>query len=759
MHTHTISRFSPAPSTWVRRWLLLLLVASGFSSFAQSIGGPDYVYANITRNPNGATTNYTTDYTAGVPAMPFNGANLGIYTLGGTSGDDQLPFQGGRITTIEPTSTNANVRFKSAQLYYRVYVQGNAGTAGYSSLALPEDITSIVANSNGTTTRVFDLNSTTTNIDLIGAVSGAGTFTVEVYLEATYQNANGGLTVIRDDRGGLNYQAGFIVRGARAFSTTWQGNKSDNWFDASNWSAGLPSATVDAFIQYPSAGTPNPYPAIYANGPYRSSNTTYNQLYSGATYGSAIVRNLSFGGTAATARATAELASGNLLIYGTLTNSFDNITQDGNTTITFAGTANTDIIGGGTFWRIHIAGGGTKTLTGNMLIAEELHFGSPLVGGTGILAVNGSNSSNVVTLQPTTVPNQVARITGETNTSYVSGLVKTQITATPGMTQDFGNIGLSLAFAGNDPGTVTINRTIGQYFNGPNANNPNSVSIKRSFEVNTQNANTDAYPLTATLVFKYLENERKNVGANRTNVNEQSLYLAYSRNSTSFTSIGNVVGQDTVNNTLTAANVNAFAIFTLADTQNPLPVSLVAFTAKRVGENALITWATAMERDNRGFEVEVSTDGINFRTLGFVASNSPDSNKRLEYTFSDAEANKSGIRYYRLHQLDISGKDDYSPVRAVSFAAAGEGIAALSAYPNPFSSDEIKLALQSSEAGQASLRVTDLTGRPVSNQTFAAVKGVTEVSIDKAAQLAAGSYLAQITAPSGEVKTIRIQKR
>ncbi|RZK34361.1 MAG: T9SS type A sorting domain-containing protein, partial [Hymenobacter sp.] len=77
----------------------------------------------------------------------------------------------------------------------------------------------------------------------------------------------------------------------------------------------------------------------------------------------------------------------------------------------------------------------------------------------------------------------------------------------------------------------------------------------------------------------------------------------------------------------------------------------------------------------------------------------------------------------------------------------------------PFNSDEIKLALQSSEAGQAKLLVTDLLGRPVSAQTFAAVKGVTEVSIDQAAQLAAGSYLAQITAPSGEVKTVRIQKR
>ncbi|RZA07334.1 MAG: hypothetical protein EOO68_03595, partial [Moraxellaceae bacterium] len=237
MHTPTLFQPSQPALTRVLRLLaLMLFVATGFRSSAQSIVGPDYIYANVTKNPNGATTNYTTDPTGqgSSPAPAFNGANLGTYTLGGTSGDDQLFLQGGHVITSEPTSSDPTVKFKSAQLYYRVYVQGNVGTTGYTALDLAENTTTVVPNNNGTTTRVFDLNSSTTNIDLISAVSAAGTFTVEVYLQATYQNASGGITIVKDNRGGLNYQAGFIVQGARANTTTWMGNTSDNWFDASN---------------------------------------------------------------------------------------------------------------------------------------------------------------------------------------------------------------------------------------------------------------------------------------------------------------------------------------------------------------------------------------------------------------------------------------------------------------------------------------------------------------------------------------------
>jgi hypothetical protein len=71
----------------------------------------------------------------------------------------------------------------------------------------------------------------------------------------------------------------------------------------------------------------------------------------------------------------------------------------------------------------------------------------------------------------------------------------------------------------------------------------------------------------------------------------------------------------------------------------------------------------------------------------------------------------------------------------------------------------VKLSVQTTSVGTARLRVSDLMGREVASQTFTTVNGVTEVALDKAATLSAGSYLAQVTLPSGEVKTVRIQKQ
>ena len=751
------------------RWLLLLLfVATGFSSFAQSIFGPDYVYVNISKSPTGATSTFGAQNAASAPDGPFNGANLGSYALG-SSGvpDEQLLFNGGNLTTSEPTSSNPNMRIKSAQLYYRVYLQSSgSGNVAFTSLELPEDLSATIV-SGGTTKRTFTL--TNTGTDLVSGVSGNGLYTIELYLQANYQNGGTTLTPVLDNRGGINYIANFIVTGSRQNTTIWNGTTSDNWFDATNWSAGVPTATIDAYIRYPNPGAIVPYPRIYANSHYQlpvgsTSTLTYNQN-SGSAYSDAVVHNLSFGGYGATARATMELVTGNLLIYGDFTNNFDNITQDMDTYITFASTTAQAITGGGSFKRVHIAGGGVKTLTGNMKIATDLNFGpptnslkdaTPVVTGKGILAVAGGSSNNVVTLQAIT-STSVATITNESDTGYVSGLVATQAETVPGIPQTFGDIGITLTFAGNSPGVVSINRTTNQYFTVKNK--ANGYSIKRSYEVLPANPNTanGGTGLNAELKFNYLDTDGQNVGTNNVNFDESQFVLLYTANATSFTDLGYTT-RNTTDNYVTKSNVTSFAIFTLVDA-TVLPVTLVAFDAKRLGDASVLTWTTAMESGNRGFDIEVSTDGLNYRTLGFVGSNAGNSSSNLSYSYTDKEANKAGIRYYRLHQIDYSGKGTYSPVRAVSFAAAGAEVAALSAYPNPFTSDEIKLALQSSEAGPATLHLTDLMGRQISTQTFAAAKGVTEVSIDQASALAAGSYLAQITAPSGEVKTVRIQKR
>ena len=54
-------------------------------------------------------------------------------------------------------------------------------------------------------------------------------------------------------------------------------------------------------------------------------------------------------------------------------------------------------------------------------------------------------------------------------------------------------------------------------------------------------------------------------------------------------------------------------------TTNSLPVELTFFSASIVGQNVELTWSTATELNNKGFEIERSLDNASFEVIGFVS--------------------------------------------------------------------------------------------------------------------------------------------
>lgn len=91
-----------------------------------------------------------------------------------------------------------------------------------------------------------------------------------------------------------------------------------------------------------------------------------------------------------------------------------------------------------------------------------------------------------------------------------------------------------------------------------------------------------------------------------------------------------------------------------------LPVTLFNFTGLIKDNKAVLTWSTANEINNKGFEVEVSRDNKTFSSIGFVAAvkNSTGVNN---YSYTDDKI-LSGSNYYRLKQIDNDGAYRYSTV-------------------------------------------------------------------------------------------------
>lgn len=144
----------------------------------------------------------------------------------------------------------------------------------------------------------------------------------------------------------------------------------------------------------------------------------------------------------------------------------------------------------------------------------------------------------------------------------------------------------------------------------------------------------------------------------------------------------------------------------------PLPVELMFFKAQAQIQGVNLTWATASELDNKGFEVQVSTNARDFKVIGFVESKVGTTSMRQEYSFLDTKA-VSGTRYYRLKQVDLDGTTSFSPIRAV---ALNSDNATVNAYPNPFD-DAVVVTLNGTEARNVQVVLMDAMGKVLQQRT------------------------------------------
>jgi len=119
----------------------------------------------------------------------------------------------------------------------------------------------------------------------------------------------------------------------------------------------------------------------------------------------------------------------------------------------------------------------------------------------------------------------------------------------------------------------------------------------------------------------------------------------------------------------------------------PLPVKLISFNAMLINNKVDLTWMTASEQNASHFAIEKSTDGSNFSDIGMVfAYGNTTEQKSYEFTDNIATSNNTVI-YYRLRQVDIDGKFDYSSIRIIRIGKQAENTITILTYPNPVSSE------------------------------------------------------------------------
>ncbi len=182
---------------------------------------------------------------------------------------------------------------------------------------------------------------------------------------------------------------------------------------------------------------------------------------------------------------------------------------------------------------------------------------------------------------------------------------------------------------------------------------------------------------------------------------------------------------------------------------NPVPVKWASFTAAKKSNDASLTWVTASEFNNKGFDVQRSFDGRTFETIGFVKG-AGNTNVKSTYTYNDNGVFNGAVNkvYYRLKQIDFNGKSSLSNV--VVLLNEVNNTNAISAYPNPFNAD-VTVSVSATKASTANVTVFDFSGRNILSNNYQVAEGSNIISINEMSNLNTGIYFVKIAVDGQEV--------
>jgi hypothetical protein len=221
-------------------------------------------------------------------------------------------------------------------------------------------------------------------------------------------------------------------------------------------------------------------------------------------------------------------------------------------------------------------------------------------------------------------------------------------------------------------------------------------------------------------------------------------------NGTSWNAYNVNVTRDAVNDFVTTPGLSNISLneLTLASLSSPLPLNYILFNASCTGRNLKLSWKTAQEFNTKNFEIEKSSDGQHWQSIGTIAAAGYSS---VEHSYSWNDNQAPGNSFYRIVEYDIDGRKNISPVLKSS-CSPSESFAV---YPNPVHNAAI-ININTNEMATIALRLYDAKGALVKQQQTNLLRGVNLLQLDMTA-LAAGSYNL-IAQWNNTVKAVKIIK-
>ncbi len=171
-----------------------------------------------------------------------------------------------------------------------------------------------------------------------------------------------------------------------------------------------------------------------------------------------------------------------------------------------------------------------------------------------------------------------------------------------------------------------------------------------------------------------------------------------------------------------------------------VPVELVNFEAIEESNANLLTWETASELNNSHFEIERSSDGLNFEKIGEIVGNGT-SLELNNYFFKDESPLKNS--YYRLRQVDYDNTFYYSKILNIKRKTLNHSV---KIYPIP-ATDNLTISFDALEKETININVIDIMGKSV-KQKFIPIEAGNNIINLNFSDLISGNYFISIQTKS-----------
>jgi hypothetical protein len=171
----------------------------------------------------------------------------------------------------------------------------------------------------------------------------------------------------------------------------------------------------------------------------------------------------------------------------------------------------------------------------------------------------------------------------------------------------------------------------------------------------------------------------------------------------------------------------------------PLKTDLLSFNGRLVAAKANLAWTTSKEDGPVRFNVERSTDGINYQLAGYVDSYNNYSSETNYYTFIDPLP-VTGKAYYRLKLVEQSNQK-YS--RTVQLYTDETNSFNLANVINPFN-NTLDFDISSPGDAKIDVELVDLFGKVVRRSTFMVHPGINVLSLTNTESLVTGTYIFRV---------------